>query len=110
MSDVTFLEERLVHIEYRSEISAILDPNQAKDLHVHELPEGFSNAGSYNPPYSYLWLLGLRLISEDWPVFVQLSNSRVFGCDLIVSATGVEPNSGLWLQGSNPVSLLTATK
>ena len=30
---------------------------------------------------------------EDWPVYVELSNGKVYGCDFIVSATGVLPNS-----------------
>ncbi len=33
----------------------------------------------------------------DWPVFVRLSNGRVYGCDVVVSATGVSPNTG-WLR------------
>ncbi|TPP57743.1 Pyridine nucleotide-disulfide oxidoreductase domain-containing protein 1 [Fasciola gigantica] len=28
--------------------------------------------------------------SDDWPVFVELTNGEVYGCDLIVSAVGVE--------------------
>lgn len=30
---------------------------------------------------------------DGWPVAVELSNSKVYGCDLIVSATGVTPNT-----------------
>lgn len=29
----------------------------------------------------------------DWPVYVQLTNGKTYGCDLVVSATGVVPNS-----------------
>ena len=33
---------------------------------------------------------------QQWPVYVLLTNGRLFGCDLVVSATGVFPNtSGL---------------
>jgi pyridine nucleotide-disulfide oxidoreductase domain-containing protein 1 len=28
---------------------------------------------------------------DDWPVYVELTNSKVYGCDFIVSATGVRP-------------------
>ncbi|KAK2185687.1 hypothetical protein NP493_226g03003 [Ridgeia piscesae] len=28
---------------------------------------------------------------KTWPVYVQLSNGKVFGCDFVVSATGVQP-------------------
>ena len=31
--------------------------------------------------------------AEDWPVYVQLTNGKAYGCDLVVSATGVVPNS-----------------
>lgn len=31
---------------------------------------------------------------EDWGVYVELTNGTVFGCDLIVSATGVTPSAG----------------
>ena len=29
----------------------------------------------------------------EWPVYVQLTNGKTYGCDLVVSATGVVPNS-----------------
>ena len=34
--------------------------------------------------------------NEDWPVYIQLSNGKVYGCDFIVSATGVIPNSSMF--------------
>lgn len=33
---------------------------------------------------------------ESWPVYVQLTNGKTYGCDFIVSATGVVPNSSLF--------------
>lgn len=35
---------------------------------------------------------GKNLTSEEWPVFVELTNGKIYGCDFIVSATGVIPN------------------
>ncbi|KAI4479039.1 hypothetical protein M0804_011501 [Polistes exclamans] len=32
---------------------------------------------------------------EKWPVYVKLTNDKVVGCDFIVSATGILPNSNL---------------
>lgn len=29
---------------------------------------------------------------QNWPVYVELTNSKTYGCDFVVSATGVEPN------------------
>ena len=31
-------------------------------------------------------------VVADWPVYVMLTNQMCYGCDLIVSATGVVPN------------------
>lgn len=30
---------------------------------------------------------------QGWPLYVELSNGKVFGCDFLVSATGVTPNT-----------------
>lgn len=30
---------------------------------------------------------------ENWPVYVELTNGKIIGCDFVVSATGVVPNS-----------------
>eukprot|EP00877_Chromochloris_zofingiensis_P014973 jgi/Chrzof1/972/Cz01g35100.t1 len=37
--------------------------------------------------------------APDWPVYVKLTNGKVLGADLVVSATGVLPNTG-WLSGA----------
>ncbi|CAL8242121.1 unnamed protein product [Merluccius merluccius] len=36
-----------------------------------------------------------------WPVYVQLTNEKIVGCDFIVSATGVVPNTDAFLLGNN---------
>ncbi|KAK2858864.1 hypothetical protein Q5P01_003484 [Channa striata] len=36
-----------------------------------------------------------------WPVYIQLTNGKTFGCDFIVSATGVVPNTEPFLHGNN---------
>ncbi|XP_029902174.1 pyridine nucleotide-disulfide oxidoreductase domain-containing protein 1 isoform X2 [Myripristis murdjan] len=43
------------------------------------------------------------LVSEggSWPVYVKLTNGKTFGCDFIVSATGVVPNTEPFLHGNN---------
>lgn len=33
--------------------------------------------------------------NESWPVYVHLTNGKVYGCDFIVSATGVIPNNSV---------------
>lgn len=31
------------------------------------------------------------VLTADWPVYVELTNGKLWGCDFVVSATGVEP-------------------
>lgn len=42
---------------------------------------------------------------EMWPVYVELTNGTIYGCDFLVSATGVTPNVHPFLHRNN-VSLL----
>lgn len=37
---------------------------------------------------------------KSWPVYVRLTNDKVYGCDFIVSATGVTPNTDPFLAGN----------
>ncbi|XP_032711020.1 pyridine nucleotide-disulfide oxidoreductase domain-containing protein 1 isoform X2 [Lontra canadensis] len=39
--------------------------------------------------------------NEVWPVYVELTNEKIYGCDFIVSATGVTPNTEPFLCGNN---------
>uniref|UniRef100_A0A3Q2YK15 Pyridine nucleotide-disulfide oxidoreductase domain-containing protein 1 n=1 Tax=Hippocampus comes TaxID=109280 RepID=A0A3Q2YK15_HIPCM len=39
--------------------------------------------------------------SRTWPVYVLLTNGKTFGCDFVVSATGVIPNTEPFLRGNN---------
>uniref|UniRef100_A0A665X700 Pyridine nucleotide-disulfide oxidoreductase domain-containing protein 1 n=1 Tax=Echeneis naucrates TaxID=173247 RepID=A0A665X700_ECHNA len=43
----------------------------------------------------------LRLENGSWPVYIQLTNGKTFGCDFVVSATGVVPNTEPFLHGNN---------
>ena len=38
---------------------------------------------------------------SEWPVYVELSNGRAYGCDLVVSATGVTPYTDPFLIGNS---------
>ncbi|XP_035214077.1 pyridine nucleotide-disulfide oxidoreductase domain-containing protein 1-like [Stegodyphus dumicola] len=77
-------EARNVHVEYECELKAMYER------------QDFLNKG-----------LKVNVLDTDenkWPVFVELTNGSIFGCDFIVSATGVMPNVSGWLQ-NNEVSL-----
>ncbi|KAN0038589.1 hypothetical protein ACTA71_000770 [Dictyostelium dimigraforme] len=43
--------------------------------------------------------------SDDWPVYVKLSNGSLFGCNFIISATGVIPNSTILTKGNDNIKL-----
>lgn len=62
-----------VKIEYKCEVKNILTSEEAKERLKHDL---------------------------SWPVFVELTNGNIYGCDLIVSATGVSPNSKFEIRDS----------
>ena len=36
--------------------------------------------------------------NREWNVYVKLSNGRVYGCDFVISATGVLPSGDLFSQ------------
>ncbi|RZF37930.1 hypothetical protein LSTR_LSTR005430 [Laodelphax striatellus] len=58
-----------VNVEYNCEVSAVLNPEEVDE--------------------------SCKIVDEKWPVYVKLTNGRTYGCDLIVSATGVVPNSDI---------------
>ncbi|KAB5542186.1 hypothetical protein PHYPO_G00088550 [Pangasianodon hypophthalmus] len=68
-----------VHVEYECEMEAI---HSQQDF-------------MQSPLYTQKTDLGV------WPVYAQLTNGKVYGCDFIVSATGVVPNSEPFLQGNS---------
>ena len=40
-------------------------------------------------------------VVSDWPVYVEMTNGKIYGCDLVVSATGVTPFTDPFLKGNN---------
>uniref|UniRef100_A0A4W4G5M9 Pyridine nucleotide-disulfide oxidoreductase domain-containing protein 1 n=1 Tax=Electrophorus electricus TaxID=8005 RepID=A0A4W4G5M9_ELEEL len=54
--------------------------------------------------YEFLLLLKIAVFPFStgvWPIYAQLSNGKTYGCDFIVSATGVVPNTEPFLHGNN---------
>ncbi|XP_062620170.1 pyridine nucleotide-disulfide oxidoreductase domain-containing protein 1-like [Saccostrea cucullata] len=37
---------------------------------------------------------------DSWPIYIELTNDKVYGCDFLVSATGVIPNTSQFLAGN----------
>ncbi|CAL1528894.1 unnamed protein product [Lymnaea stagnalis] len=73
-----------VHIEHQVEVQKMISPEQFQQLSMTQTV-----------------LDGSVVESSTWPVYVQLTNGKVYGCDLVVSATGVEPFTDLFLPGND---------
>uniref|UniRef100_A0A0B6YTZ6 Pyridine nucleotide-disulfide oxidoreductase domain-containing protein 1 n=1 Tax=Arion vulgaris TaxID=1028688 RepID=A0A0B6YTZ6_9EUPU len=71
-----------VHVETQVEVVEVLTPTQFRDMGHQEV------------------LLHQHIELPQWPAYIHLSNKKVYGCDLIVSATGVEPFTDMFLQGN----------
>ncbi|XP_011506245.1 PREDICTED: pyridine nucleotide-disulfide oxidoreductase domain-containing protein 1 [Ceratosolen solmsi marchali] len=65
--NVSRFEQTSVQVEYECEVLKLIDPS--------EIPSDNDR--------------------EKWPIYAQLSNGKIIGCDFIVSATGVTPNSNI---------------
>ncbi|XP_076348850.1 pyridine nucleotide-disulfide oxidoreductase domain 1 [Tachypleus tridentatus] len=73
-----------IHVEYRCEVEAILTPDELLEQKL--IPEGLVlKSGSFD---------------GSWPVYVKLTNGKVYGCDFVVSATGVVSNVEPFLPGN----------
>lgn len=78
---------RHVHIEYKCEVEKLLSS------------EEFKNSGEIES----LFPKCKQASSEchKWPVYVKLANGEVYGCDFVVSATGVTPNTSPFDSSAN---------
>ncbi|XP_060079559.1 pyridine nucleotide-disulfide oxidoreductase domain-containing protein 1-like isoform X2 [Ylistrum balloti] len=70
-----------VHVEYRVEVKVI---HTAEDFVAKEMTEATL------PGFTH----------DRWPVYVELTNGQVYGCDFVVSATGVVPNTSPFITGN----------
>ena len=95
-----------MHVEYKCEVKEILSGAEfrARRLTPTKFPSSSAGRGSDVTPCART---GNDVTScvpagneaaasceRDWGVYVLLTNGRVFGCDLVVSATGVTPSAG----------------
>ncbi len=39
---------------------------------------------------------GSQMTTNEWPVYVHLTNGKTYGCDFVISATGVVPNTAMF--------------
>ena len=43
--------------------------------------------------------------TESWPVYAKLTNGKIYGVDVIINATGVEPKCGFMLKDNQTVGV-----
>ncbi len=83
-----FQSYRHVHVEYDCQVASVLSPEElrTRGLKTATFPSNDRSSGEHLEGAS----------ADHWPVYVELTNGRVYGCDLIVSATGVVPNTSVF--------------
>ncbi|KAH3734595.1 pyridine nucleotide-disulfide oxidoreductase domain-containing protein 1-like [Dreissena polymorpha] len=67
-----------IHVDYEVEVAGIYSPT--------ELSDSGKSATAFEG----------SLPDDCWPVYVELTNKKIYGCDFVVSATGVVPNTELF--------------
>ncbi|MFH4975076.1 hypothetical protein AB6A40_001785 [Gnathostoma spinigerum] len=69
------LKKRSVNVIYNVEMEKVISEKEAKCcLSTNSMP----------------------LVQGEWPLYIRLTNGQAIGCDIVIQATGVEPNSGMW--------------
>ncbi|POI22538.1 hypothetical protein CIB84_013713, partial [Bambusicola thoracicus] len=77
-----------IHIEILCEVKRI--HSQQEFIQLQQASLAFPKEGKNAEPDEVLW-----------PVYVELTNGKIYGCNFIVSATGVVPNVKPFLDGNN---------
>ncbi|XP_022107218.1 pyridine nucleotide-disulfide oxidoreductase domain-containing protein 1-like [Acanthaster planci] len=72
-----------IRVEYKCEVDGILTPEQVATS--GRTPDAFLETQEFKETVS-------------WPVYVSLTNGKLYGCDFVISATGVTPNAGAFLK------------
>lgn len=91
---------RHVHVEYQCEVAELFSSEEfkanrltASSFPPHQRTADKSSSTS-SKTHEHLHTVPIPGNTEDeWPIYVKLTNGKVYGCDLVVSATGVVPNS-----------------
>mgnify|MGYP001796365624 CR=1 FL=1 len=72
-----------VHVEYKTNLKEIISGNDRPLSDIkNKSKKDVEKTGN--------------ITSKQWPVYVALDNGKIYGCDLVVSATGVTPNIELF--------------
>ena len=94
-------------MEYECEVANVLTPEefQSRELTATSLPTEEKSGlqeGSIERHEA-------TVHASDWPVYVELTNGRRFGCDLVVSATGVVPNTSAFANNGSGLEVIKSS-
>ncbi|NXW14411.1 PYRD1 protein, partial [Circaetus pectoralis] len=94
-------EEKERSLAASDKLGSALGPDWHEGLHLKGTKEVWSQPCLHI--YLNVALSGAKFspFSVLWPVYVELTNGKIYGCDFIVSATGVVPNVKPFLDGNN---------
>lgn len=93
---------RHIHVEYQCEVARLLTQEEFKTSgltistfpsHHNKTADDRSSTDSSEQMDRHPQASPTPEKTLEWPVYVQLTNGKTYGCDLVVSATGVVPNS-----------------
>ncbi len=89
-------------MEYACEVKEILTQQEFAKLGIKATPFPGRNKVTRNEPATPPSMVSCEeagsgtscQVDSSWALYVALTNGNVFGCDFVVSATGVTPNAG----------------
>lgn len=91
---------RRVHVEYGCEVVEVLTADEFKNSDEFQKSGEFQKSNEFQKTSNANKIVSevekLTSRRDVWPVYVKLTNGKIYGCDLVVSAIGVEPNVDLW--------------
>ncbi|EGC34477.1 hypothetical protein DICPUDRAFT_88309 [Dictyostelium purpureum] len=82
-----------LNIEYETIVTEIYDNDDSKESNNFINQQNFKNESE-----------------KKWPIYAKLNNGNVYGCDFIISATGVIPNSNVLLKNRKPSEHVALSK
>uniref|UniRef100_A0A3Q3F5R4 Pyridine nucleotide-disulfide oxidoreductase domain-containing protein 1 n=1 Tax=Kryptolebias marmoratus TaxID=37003 RepID=A0A3Q3F5R4_KRYMA len=87
----------------RGRSSGSVEPGSALGPDWHREPDLLISSYSPSPGLFFFDFHSFILKSSEgsWPVYIQLTNGKAVGCDFVVSATGVVPNTEPFLRGNS---------
>ncbi|EDV26459.1 uncharacterized protein TRIADDRAFT_22271 [Trichoplax adhaerens] len=74
-------ESQVLQVEYNCEVASILSYSEYRNLLSLDSNNTDEKVSSSS--------------SNVWPIYVKLTNGKLYGCDFVISATGVTPNIDL---------------